>query len=115
LAVRFCNIDYDREIAIAAFIEENGKTKMIGVGRLIIEPDEESAEFGIAITDLWQRRGVGGKLLDLVIEIAEDFRLRKIWGIILSDNRNMIRLCKSRGFMMETDREPDVVYAILDI
>ena len=115
IAVRFCNIDYDREIAIAAFIEENGKTKMIGVGRLIIEPDEESAEFGIAITDLWQRRGVGGKLLDLVIEIAEDFRLRRIWGLILQDNRNMIRLCKSRGFMMETDREPDVVYAILDI
>jgi hypothetical protein len=27
----------------------------------------------------------------------------------------MTRLCKSRGFMMETDREPDVVYAILDI
>jgi len=51
--LRFCNIDYDREIAIAAFVEEegeggeegeDGKTKMTGVGRLIIEPDEETAE-----------------------------------------------------------------------
>jgi hypothetical protein len=37
-----------RKIAIVAFVEEDGecggdgKTKMTGVGRLIIEPDEET-------------------------------------------------------------------------
>ena len=42
MAVRFCNIDYDREIAITAFVDEDHATKMTGVGRLIIEPDEET-------------------------------------------------------------------------
>nr|QNT35692.1 hypothetical protein HAHEADPM_00026 [uncultured Methanosarcinales archaeon] len=67
MAVRFCNIDYDREITIAAFVEEDGEggedgedgeTKMTGVGRLIIEPDEESAEFGVAVIDRWQGHGI---------------------------------------------------------
>ncbi|MDX2414068.1 MAG: acetate--CoA ligase family protein, partial [Bacteroidales bacterium] len=35
VATRYCYIDYDREIAIVAEIEEEGARKIIGVGRLI--------------------------------------------------------------------------------
>ena len=115
MAVRFCNIDYDREIAIAAFVKEDGETRMVGVGRLITEPDEETAEFGEAVTDRWQGRGVGGKLLDMVIEVARDFRLRWIWGEVLSDNSNMLGLCESRGFAIEPEREHGMVRVTLEL
>ena len=115
MAVRFCNIDYDREIAIAAFVEEDHATKMTGVGRLIIDPDEETAEFGVAVTDRWQGHGIGGKLLDLTIEVARDFRLRRIWGVVLTDNQKMLGLCESRGFAMERAREPEMKRVTLDL
>lgn len=38
--VRYSNIDYDREIGIVAELKE-GKRKILGVVRLIIEPDEK--------------------------------------------------------------------------
>jgi len=115
MAVRFCNIDYDREIAIAAFVEEDGETRMVGVGRLITEPAEEAAEFGEAVTDRWQGRGVGGKLLDMVIEVARDFRLRRIWGEVLFDNQNMLGLCESRGFAIEHGQEHGMVHVTLEL
>ncbi|HSM49670.1 MAG TPA: acetate--CoA ligase family protein, partial [Draconibacterium sp.] len=40
-ASKYCLIDYDREIAIVAEVEEEGKKKLIGVGRLIADPDVE--------------------------------------------------------------------------
>nr|QNO46876.1 hypothetical protein FCLCBJCN_00001 [Methanosarcinales archaeon ANME-2c ERB4] len=115
MAVRFCNIDYDREIAIAAFVKEDGEARMVGVGRLITEPAEETAEFGEAVTDLWQGRGVGGKLLDMVIDVARDFRLRRIWGEVLSDNQNMLGLCESRGFAIEPARDHGMVRVTLEL
>ncbi len=123
MAVRFCNIDYDREIAIAAFVEEEGEggeegdreTKMTGVGRLIIEPDEETAEFGVAVTDRWQGHGIGGKLLDLTIEVARDFRLRRIWGVVLTDNQKMLGLCESRGFAIKAGGEAGMMRVTLDL
>ena len=33
MATRYCFIDYDREIAIVAEIEEEGRRKLVGVGR----------------------------------------------------------------------------------
>jgi len=81
---------------------------MTGVGRLAIEPDEETAEFGVAVTDRWQGYGIGGKRLDLTIEVARDFRLRRIWGVVLTDNQRMLGLCESRGFAMERAREPEM-------
>ncbi len=39
VASKFCFIDYDREIAIVAEYEEDGEKKLIGVGRLISDPD----------------------------------------------------------------------------
>ncbi len=39
VATQFCYIDYDREIGIVAEIEIDGEKKLIGVGRIIGDPD----------------------------------------------------------------------------
>jgi acetyltransferase len=65
IASQFCFIDYDREIAIVAEIEEEGRKKLIGVGRLIADPDVEVMEYAILITDAWQRKELGFILTNL--------------------------------------------------
>jgi len=69
---RYCNIDYDKEIAIVAEAKENGRKKLLGVVRLATEPDAKTAEIAVVVGDPWQMLGLGSKLVDYMIEIARD-------------------------------------------
>jgi acetyltransferase len=102
--VRFCNIDYDREMAIVATITEGGRRRQIGVGRIISEPDKRRGEFAVVISDQYQSKGLGRKLVDMLIDIAEEKRLESIFGVVLKDNMPMLSLCKEMGFSL-TPRE----------
>ncbi len=101
--VRFTNIDYRREMAIIAELNEEEERKMIGVGRLITDPDREGGEFAVVVGDPWQGLGLGEKLTDALIGIAEDRGLEKIWGTILINNKPMINLCKKLGFEIKKE------------
>ncbi len=103
--VRFCNIDYDREMAIIAEVHEGVKKKEIGVGRLILEPGRKRGEFAVVVADEYQRKGLGTKLIDMLIEIANEKGLESIYGIILPENEVMIRLCEKMGFTIKRSRE----------
>ena len=59
--VRYCNIDYDREIAIVAELTEEGRKKILGVTRLSIETDGKSGEMAFIVSDKWQGQGLGNK------------------------------------------------------
>ena len=98
MLTRFCNIDYDREMAIVAEYTSNGKRRNVGVGRLIVEPGEETAEFAILIADDFQGSGLGLKLSDMLIGVAQEKGLKSIYGIVLNDNEKMIGLSKKLGF-----------------
>ncbi len=110
---RYCNIDYGREIAIVAEIEED-KRKIIGVARLVSEPGVKSGEFGLVIGDQWQGLGLGTRMTDHAIEIAKDMMLKTIYGYVISSNFKMLNICKRKGFKMEF-YELDLVKATLDL
>ena len=106
VATRFCYIDYNREIAIVAEIEDQGKRKLIGVGRLISDPEQHTVEYAVLITDKWQNKDLGGILTDYCLEIAENWGIKKIYAQTTSDNHRMISLFKKRGFNI-LEREDD--------
>jgi len=98
VATRYCYIDYDREIAIVAETEDKGKKKLIGVGRLISDPEHQTVEYAILITDKWQNKDLGGIITDYCIDIAKKWGLKKIYAQTTADNHRMISLFKKRGF-----------------
>jgi acetyltransferase len=110
--VRYTNIDYRREMAMIGILTEEGKDKMIGVGRLIIEPNGTTGEFAVVVGDPWQGQGLGEKLTDAMIGVAEDKELVTIYGIIAKDNYRMLGLCKKLGFTIEKEG-PDTMRATL--
>lgn len=69
---RFCNIDYSREIAIIAEYTSGGKRRNVGVGRLIIQPGGDTGEFATLVADDFQAVGLGHKLTDMLIGIAQE-------------------------------------------
>ncbi|MGD0232301.1 MAG: bifunctional acetate--CoA ligase family protein/GNAT family N-acetyltransferase [Syntrophorhabdales bacterium] len=99
--VRLCNIDYEREIAIVAEITEGDKRRIIAMGRLIIEPDLKKGEFAVLVHDRFQGRGLGYKLVDMVVGIAHEKGLKEIYGFVLSENRKMINMCHRLGCTIE--------------
>jgi len=101
MLTRFCNIDYDREMAIVAEAREGEKRKIIGIGRIVIEPDLRNGEFAVVVHDDYQGKGLGYKLIDMLIGIAQEKGLEELYGIVLTDNRRMIGICEELGFTVE--------------
>ncbi len=99
--VRFCNIDYDREMSIVAEIRENGKRRIIGIGSYMIEPDGRSCEFSVLVHDDYQGHGLASKLVDIVIGIADEKGLEEFFGYIEPKNRKMVNLTAKLGMIPE--------------
>jgi acetyltransferase len=96
---RYCNLDYDREIAIIAELPDS--RRIIGVVRLIIDPYGKSGEFAVLVGDQWQGFGLGLKLMDTLIKMAKDKHLNKIYGYVMANNYKMLNLCNGIGFKAE--------------
>jgi acetyltransferase len=109
---RYCNLDYDREIAIVAELQQ-GNRQIIGAGRVILEPGGKSGEFAVLVGDQWQGLGLGSRLMDYIIDVAKDMRLERIFGYVMSNNYKMLELCKKKGFEMETLDDGETVRASL--
>ncbi len=96
--VRYCQIDYDRELALVCVIEEEGREKIIGDVRLIKMADQETAEMAIMVSDTWQGQGVGMALTTHCVKVARNAGIKKIMMDILKVNTYMINLSNRLGF-----------------
>ena len=114
MRVRYCNIDYDREIAIVAELTANGQRRILGVVRVPINPDRRTGEIAIIVADPWQGLGLGSKLVDYMIEICRDKNLVTLYGFVLKDNHQAIKLFEKMGFAMES-LEGDTMKAVLNL
>jgi acetyltransferase len=101
MLVRFCNIDYDREMAIVAELRDGEKRRIIGIGRLIIESEFTNGEYAVLVHDDYHGKGLGYKLVDMLIGIAQDKGLDSIWGTVLTENDRMLRVARRLGFTVE--------------
>jgi len=96
--ILFCNIDYDRHMAIVAEMKENGKKSMIGVARLIMNQDLTSGEVAVLVQDRFQGKRLGTKFVEMLIEIAKERGLEDIRADVLTENKSMLNVFKRLGF-----------------
>jgi len=101
MLTRFTQIDYDRDIVVVAIKQTSGAEMILGVVRLMSEPDVTSAEFAITVGDAWQKMGVGAALLEYSIHIARERGVQFIWGMVLPENKGMLALARSHGFTVK--------------
>jgi acetyltransferase len=114
-ASRFCFIDYDREMAIVAEIEEPHGKKIIGVGRLVAIPGDEIAEYAVLVADPWQGQGLGLALTGYCLEIAKAWGLEKVFATTERVNSRMLATFRRLAFDLVDDREESVVRATKSI
>jgi acetyltransferase len=105
MLARFTQIDYDREIALVAIDEDWETDRMLGVARIIGDPDGKTGEFAVLVGDAWQGKGIGSNLLEKCLSIAEKRSFETVHGIVLPENRNMLALGKKLGFEIKRDTD----------
>ncbi len=108
IATQFCFIDYDREIAIVAEVEEEGEKKIIGVGRLIADPDVEIMEYAILITDKWQQKDLGFILTEYCMQIAHNRGIKRVLAETTKDNKPMIAVFRKLNFKIRFNEDNTV-------
>jgi len=103
--IRKCFLDYDREMAIVAerINQDTGDQELLGVGRLVRQPDEQEAELAVVVADRWQRAGLGTELVKRLVQIARTEGIQRIHAEILSENAPMIALAKRFQFQLVRD------------
>src|SRR5262249_16078392 len=87
-----------------AFAALDGTTREImGVVRLHADANYEKAEYAILIRSDLKGRGLGWKLMELMISYARSEGLRQIEGQVLRENIMMLQMCAELGFEVADD------------
>jgi acetyltransferase len=110
-----CFIDYDRELALVAeYSDTDGARHIAGVARLIKNRVGNEAEVAFIVADKYQHRGLGGYLLDCVINVARHEGISRLEGSLLAENTEMRDLFSRAGFRLGVPQER-VLIATRDI
>lgn len=107
---RYCNLDYNKEIAIVA--QPQGQDQIVAVGRLMVNRELRRGEFALTVTDTWQGVGLGWELLEYIKKIALDYGLAELFCVVSTDNVRMVRLANRAGLRVHSTDGDTVVYSV---
>jgi acetyltransferase len=96
---RMTQIDYAREMAFIAV----GGAEILGVARLIADPDYRRAEFAVIVRSDLKGKGLGYTLMQHLVSYARAEGLAELYGDVLAANTTMLKLCRELGFEAELD------------
>lgn len=103
----YCNANYSRDMAIVVEdLNEKGKP-LVAVGRLM-RGNAKNAEFALVITDKYQRKGFGTKLLKQLGKIALGSDIKKIWALTDAENSAMISLAEKEGYKQKKTKDGEI-------
>lgn len=99
------DVDGERHAAVCARIGGDP----VGIARLI-RTGECGAEIAVAVVDLWQRRGVGRRLLEELTAVAARLGVAELHGEVLPGNRAMLALVRKVLPGVRLIRDDDTVH-----
>ncbi len=116
MLMRFTQLDYNRELALIAVQESEGREIELGVARYVMNPDAKSCEFALVVTDAWQHRGIGSQLMTHLMNAAQERGFSRMAGEIMKDNKKMLELVRSLGFHVRSSEEdPGIMLATINL
>lgn len=111
---RLTQLDYARAMAFIAIDRASGE--MIGGVRLVADANHEAGEYAVLLRSDLKGRGLGWKLMEMIIEYARTEGIRRIEGQVLGDNRVMLRMCRELGFSVAPDPDgADIQRVVLQL
>lgn len=114
LAARLTHLDDAFEVVLIA--QPLQGEEILGVAQFSADRDYRQAEFAVAVRSDWKGRGVGWALMEKLVDAARQHGIGTLSGIVLTENRNMLRFCRDLGFTIVGDPvDPAIVHASLTL
>ena len=95
---RLTQVDHGRDAALIAVLNAHRTDRVVGVARYAVDDDGESGDFAIVVADDWQRRGLGSRLLTLLVDTASARGFKRIGGDVLAINKPMTAFVNAHEF-----------------
>ena len=99
---RICFIDYDREMALVAECEVTGQREIAAVVRLSKQHGSSEAEIAVLVRDDFQRRDLGGMLVERMLDVAREEKIQRVIAWVLPRNFAMQRILAHHGFSLSS-------------
>lgn len=114
-ARRFAEVDgHDRYALVALDPEDEGE--IVGVARYERErAGVEEAEYAIVVEDRMQCRGLGYALTQELVEGARERDLRRLYALVMPENKSMLKLLRSLGLPEDIHWEGGVEYITIHL
>jgi acetyltransferase len=113
---RLSFIDYDREMALVAVRRNaDGQPEILGIGRMTKAHGHNESEYGLLISDQYQKQGLGTELLKRLIEWARHEHIDQVWAYVLPENTGMLKINKSLGFTQKYDSDDNLMRVSLNL
>ncbi len=103
-------------VVVAAEPFDPGLALIGAVARLSVDDNGGRAEFGILVSHYVTGQGLGKILMQRLIEWCQTHGIRHLWGDVLDNNREMLKLSESLGFTKESRHTtPGITRIVLTI
>lgn len=107
---RLTQIDYAREMAFVAIAPESGA--LLGVVRLVQDPDGVAGEYAILVRSDLKGQGLGWRLMQHLVAYAKAQGLAQVHGMVLVGNVTMLDMCRKLGFSVEPEPDDEQVVRV---
>ncbi|MFF4033686.1 GNAT family N-acetyltransferase [Streptomyces sviceus] len=73
--------------------------RIVGLGHLLWDGDE--TEVALLVEDAWQRRGIGGELLERLVALAAEAGCESVYAVTQSSNTGMVAAMRGLGLPLD--------------
>jgi acetyl coenzyme A synthetase (ADP forming)-like protein len=110
----FTTPDFDRHVGLVATWQEDGRERIIGVGRYFRRDPAAGgparAEVAFAVIDEYQGLGIGTLLLEHLTRIARAHGIAEFEADVLGENNQMLDVFRHSGFRVQRSLEAGVMH-----
>jgi acyl-CoA hydrolase/GNAT superfamily N-acetyltransferase len=112
---RIVNIDYDTRMTICGFHNEDGVWSMVAFAMYDLDKQSNTAEISFAVSDEWQNKRIGTLLMETMIDIARERKIKAFTAELLTENMRMLDLFYRTGLKVETRLVGDTYLVTIDL
>ncbi len=97
-------IDYKTDMILVGEFSDKGEEKIIGLGAFFKTVQPSVAEIAFVVHKDWRGLGISKFLLNYLIQIGKELNYRTFTGSILLQNKPMLHIINSSGYLLKLKR-----------
>jgi RimJ/RimL family protein N-acetyltransferase len=112
---KFVALDYRNDFALVGLVPQEGRERMICVGRYFRDPSGSAAEIAITVHDDFQHHEIGTFLVRALVTIAREHGITAFTATVLADNQAMMHVFHKVADKMEAKLDSGVYYVRFEL